>query len=39
MAEGVEHMVLMYGVSDSLIPDGQYRPIYVNGSDMTTVVE
>ncbi|WP_421286149.1 PilW family protein [Aeromonas veronii] len=35
MAEGVEHMVLMYGVDDSLIPDGRIDR-YMSTDQMTT---
>lgn len=35
MAEGVEHMVLMYGVDDSLIPDGRIDR-YISTDQMTT---
>ncbi|MGL5197693.1 MAG: PilW family protein [Aeromonas veronii] len=35
MAEGVEHMVLMYGVDDSLVPDGRIDR-YMSTDQMTT---
>ncbi|MGN4977665.1 PilW family protein [Aeromonas sp. 95A] len=35
MAEGVEHMVLMYGVDDTLIPDGRIDR-YMSTDQMTT---
>ncbi|MFM5424195.1 PilW family protein [Aeromonas veronii] len=35
MADGVEHMVLMYGVDDSLIPDGRIDR-YMSTDQMTT---
>ncbi|MGL5524599.1 MAG: PilW family protein [Aeromonas veronii] len=35
MAEGVEHMVLMYGIDDSLIPDGRIDR-YMSTDQMTT---
>lgn len=35
MAEGVEHMVLMYGVDDSLLPDGRIDR-YMSTDQMTT---
>ncbi|MFM5567015.1 PilW family protein [Aeromonas veronii] len=35
MAEGIEHMVLMYGVDDSLIPDGRIDR-YMSTDQMTT---
>lgn len=35
MAEGVEHMVMMYGVDDSLVPDGRIDR-YMSTDQMTT---